>query len=104
MAGNVGVELSVLTTTATNVRSYNANMKSNLTSIGQAVRGLESTWQSPASAKLSALAGNMEARFSELEKSVESFAAFIDTVIRNYDITESAAQQIVSDVENQFKA
>ena len=103
MNGNLGVSPEKLVETVGVLRDQKALMQSKLTNISSSVTNLRSSWESPASEQLQGIAGTMQERFNELEKAVESFAVFLDGVIQNYDVTETQAQDILSNVLNAFK-
>ncbi len=102
MAGNIGVDISVVKSTAADIRSEKNTMKSNLTAVSEGVASLKSSWQSEAANSLSAIATKMNSRFSDLEKAVESFAQFLDGVAANYEKTEQAAVSTQASVESMF--
>ena len=103
MAGNIGVDMSVVKSTAESIRSEKQTMKTNLTAVSDGVSNLRSSWQSEAANELSNIASRMSSRFADLEKSVESFAVFLDGVVANYEATERQAvssQQSISSMFN----
>ena len=102
MAGNIGVDISVVKTTSMDIRRENQTMKSNLALVSEGVANLRSTWQSEAANSLSTIATKMNSRFAELEKSVEAFAQFLDGVVANYEKTEQAAVSTQASVESMF--
>ena len=102
MAGNIGVDMSVIKSTAESIRSENRTMETNLSGISESVNNLRSSWQSEAANELSNIASRMSSRFSELEKSVESFAVFLDGVFANYEATERQAVSSQQSVSNMF--
>ncbi len=102
MAGNIGVDISVVKSTSADIRAEKATMKSNLAAISDGVSNLRSTWQSEAANSLSSIASKMNNRFSDLEKAVESFAQFLDGVAANYEKTEQAAVSTQQSVEGMF--
>lgn len=102
MAGNIGVDMSVIVSTASQVRSYNSTMKSKLSSVSEGVGALKASWESEASKSLSTIASKMNDRFAELEKSVEKFAQFLDTVAENYEKTEQTTTETTRAVESEW--
>ena len=104
MAGNIGVDISVVKSTAESIRSEKQTMKTNLTAVSDGVSNLRSSWQSEAANELSNIASRMNSRFSDLEKSVESFATFLDGVAANYETTESQAVASQHSVSSMFNS
>ena len=103
MAGNIGVDISVVKSTSESIRGENRTMESNLTGISEGVSNLRSSWQSDAANELSNIASRMNSRFVDLKKSVEAFAVFLDGVAANSEATERQAvssQQSVSSMFN----
>ena len=103
MANNLGVSLEKLQETVEILREQKLCMNSKLSNISSSVSNLRSSWDSPASQELQGIAAKMEDRFQELEKDVDSFAQFLDGVIRNYNATENVATDIMGDILSQFK-
>ncbi len=102
MAGNIGVDISVVTNTAADIRNEKNTMKSNLTGISDAVNNLKSSWQSESANALGTIASKMNAKFTDLDKSVEAFAVFLDGVAANYEKTEAAAVSANAAISNMF--
>lgn len=102
MAGNIGVDMSVVKSTSESIRSENRTMKTNLNGISEGVSNLRSSWQSEAANELSNISSRMSSRFADLEKSVESFAVFLDGVVANYEATERQAVSSQQSISNMF--
>lgn len=102
MIGNIGVDISVIIATAEEVRADNSKMKTKLGAVSDGVAALKSSWQSDASASLSTISSKMSAKFEDLEKSVESFAKFLDTVASNYEKTEASNVSQTKSIESMF--
>ena len=102
MAGNIGVYMSVVKSTAESIRDEKQTMKTNLSEVSNGVSSLRSSWQSEAANELSNIANRMNSRFADLEKSVESFAVFLDGVVANYEATERQAVSSQQSVSNMF--
>ncbi len=100
--GNIGVDIAVIESTATDIRTENSTMKTNLTEISDGVNNLKTAWQSEAADQLSTISTKMTSRFQDLEKAVESFAQFLDGVASNYNKTEAAAVASQQSVANLF--
>lgn len=101
-AGNIGVDISVVISTSEGIRANNQTMKSKLAAVSSGVSALTSSWQSEAANNLSKIASNMNGKFGELEKSVESFAAFLDQVAANYEKTEQTVSGATQSIANLF--
>ena len=102
MAGNIGVDISVVINTAADIRSEKNTMKTNLSGISEAVSNLKSSWQSESANALSAIASKMNGKFADLDKSVEQFAVFLDGVAANYEKTEASNVQANAAIANMF--
>lgn len=102
MAGNIGVDIGVVISTASEIRTDNATMKGKLAAVSDSVSALRSSWQSEAANSLATIASKMNGKFAELEKSVESFAKFLDGVADNYTKTEQQAVSTNTSIESMF--
>ena len=100
--GNIGVDMSVIVSTAQNVRGDNQTMKGKLIAISDGVNALNSSWQSEAASQLTSISSKMSSEFVELEKRVEEFARFLDQVAANYEKTEGAATETTQAISGMF--
>ena len=57
--GNIGVDIAVIESTATDIRTENSTMKTNLTEISDGVNNLKTAWQSEAADQLSTISTKM---------------------------------------------
>lgn len=94
MADDLGVSLDVLTQTTKDIREQKSIMSEKLKDISDTV--VKINWKSPASELLKSIASQMDERFTELNKDVESFAVFLDKVTNNYDINEKRQKERLS--------
>ena len=103
MANNLGVSLDKLVETLAVIREQDQIMANKLNNVSDNVTNLRSVWDSPAAQNIQGIASKMSDRFNDLHKDVMAFAAFLDGVIRNYDVTESQADQVMQSVMQSFK-
>ena len=94
MAGNIGVDISVVINTAADIRSEKNTMKTNLTGISDAVSNLKRSWQSESANALSTIASKMNSKFADLDKSVEQFAVFLDGVAANRNARDATVRDL----------
>lgn len=90
MAGNIGVSVTKLLSTADSVRGTNKQMGATLNTISTSISGLKGSWKGDAADQLTKIANNMQSVFTEFSKAVEDFARFLDNAAANYDKAETA--------------
>lgn len=91
MAG-IKISTQELTNTASEVRSYNTKLDSDLADCNTQMNNLESTWQSDAASDIRAAMNALKPRFEEYKSVIESYAKFLDTTALSYETTEQTVQ------------
>ena len=102
MANNLGVSLDKLVETVGIIREQDQTMSTKLNGISDSVNNLRNSWDSPAAQNLQGIASKMSDRFEELHKDVIAFANFLDNVIKNYDVTEEQAENMMQNIMQAF--
>lgn len=92
MADGITVSSDVLSSTATKIRSINAQLKAKLTACNQQVNNLSSTWQSDAGSDIRSAMDALKPRFDEYESVIEAYAKFLDNTALNYENMETVLQ------------
>jgi len=88
MAGGK-VSVTLINTTATEVRTQNTKMKKALDSAGSNIQDLMRVWEGDAANQAKQAKDNMAALFEEFSKSVNGFAKFLDDAAANWAKTEA---------------
>ncbi len=96
MDNSIKISTQVLKDTATQVRSINAMLDERLKEINATMDSLSSTWQSDAADDIRQAMRNLNPRFEEYWKVVNSYATFLDDTALKYDATESQIEQNAS--------
>lgn len=102
MANNLGVSPEKLQEAVNTLREQKSTMAAKLSDISNAVKNLNSSWQSDAANNLKPIADKMAEKFAGLEKEVENFAVFLDRVIEEYRNTEYGTTNLTNEVMDQY--
>lgn len=89
MAGGK-VSVSLINSTAAEVRAQKTNMKKSLDAVGSSIQGILGSWTGDAADQAKQAKDNMAILFENFSKSVEGFAKFLDNAAENWSKTESA--------------
>lgn len=103
MSENVGVSQAKLESTAAELSSCKSTMANHLSAVLDAVEGIQSNYQSEESKQLKTIAGNMQNKFTLMEKEVENFVTWLSNAASNYKIVASTADDILGKIGSQFK-
>jgi len=99
MADSIKITTQELKNTASEVRSINTDLQTQLEDINQKMNNLESTWESDGARDIRAAMNALNPRFEQYWSVVNSYATFLDNTATQY---ETAEQQVVT-AASQFK-
>lgn len=86
----INISLGEVTKTAASLRKINKVLTDRLGEIKKEMDSLATTWQSDASTTIRNNFNSFSPRFEEYRAVVESYAAFLDRTVADYDATETA--------------
>lgn len=84
---------------ATQIRKCNENLSDYLQQIKTKISSLDAPWTSDASDTIRGKINGMQAKFDDYKQIIESYAAFLDTTVANYEQTE----QVINSNASQFE-
>lgn len=84
---------------ATQIRKCNDNLTEYLNEIKSKITSLDAQWTSDASDTIRGKISGMQAKFDDYHTIIESYAAFLDTTVSNYEQTE----QVINSNASQFE-
>ncbi|WP_138755919.1 pore-forming ESAT-6 family protein [Paenibacillus sinopodophylli] len=86
----INISLGEVTKTAASLRRINKSLTERLGEIKKEMDGLAASWQSDASTTIRNNFNSFAPRFEEYRAVVESYAAFLDGAVSDYDAAETA--------------
>ena len=81
------------------IRSHNDKLTETLANIKSVINNLEADWTSDTSDTIRAKITGMQPKFDTYREVIESYAAFLDNTLAQYETTESTLQ---SNAASQF--
>ncbi|NEN84034.1 pore-forming ESAT-6 family protein [Paenibacillus elgii] len=95
----ISISTAEVTQTAATIRTLNSSLTAKLEEIKKEMNGLTSSWDSDASRTIQDKFNGNAQKFSDYRAVVDSYAAFLDNTVSNYDATETTINSNAS----QFK-
>ncbi|MCP3776055.1 pore-forming ESAT-6 family protein [Paenibacillus sp. MZ04-78.2] len=95
----ISISTAEVTQTAATIRTLNGSLTTKLEEIKKEMNSLTSSWDSDASRTIQDKFNANSQKFSDYRAVVDSYAAFLDNTVSNYDATETTINSNAS----QFK-